>query len=274
MWLDAHRFAAVATERLGLAYADAREVIGRDAADLARRWPFVVERTFDDGTPHADAETRAWLREEAERWQVVAKRGEAAARDEDQKLKKRFDAAQDLVARGHHAEGLALAAETARRAASPRERFRADLAVSELAMSVGAFDVARPLLDGLFAISEAQRLDAWDPALSATLYAGLVKCLEHEAKEGRDGANERRAQVFERLCRVDPGAAIRARTGGGGAGQGNGGATISSLIGQVFGRSTDAAAPSSSVQAAPSAAAAPAAPAAPAKPESEWADDD
>jgi type VI secretion system protein VasJ len=280
MWLDAHRFAAIATERLGLAYADAREVVGRDASDIARRWPFIVERAFDDGTPHADDETRAWLREEAERWQVVAKRGEAAARDEDQKLKKRFDAAQDLVARGHHAEGLALAAETARRAASPRERFRADLAVSELAMSVGAFDVARPLLDGLFAISEAQRLDAWDPALSATLYAGLVKCLEHEAKEGREGANDRRAQVFERLCRVDPGAAIRARTGGA---QGNGSATISSLIGQVFGRGSDSSHSSSSGSGGSSGATAPSAPAAPAsptvqgapaKPESEWADDD
>lgn len=212
LWLDAQRYAALAMERLGLAFVEAREVVGRDASDLVRRWPDIVEALFEDGTPLADPETRDWLREEAVRWQLVVSRAADVARDEDAELKRRFHEARDLVGRGRSTEGLALAMQLARRGGDTRARFRASLRVAELAMRVGAYEVALPILDGLFATAEAHSLEAWEPGLCASFYVALVTCLQAEAGEA---ALERRNKVFERLCRLDPGAALRTRPGGG-----------------------------------------------------------
>jgi hypothetical protein len=107
--------------------------------------------------------------------------------------------------------------QLARRGSDTRERFRSSLDVAHLAIHAGLPDVARPILEGLVAIAQAHALETWDPSLCARLYAGLYRCLPADAPE--------RAGVFQVLCRLDPGAALRARGSGSGSevnGNGNG----------------------------------------------------
>jgi type VI secretion system protein VasJ len=205
LWLDPHRFAAVALERMGTAFVEAREAVGRETTDFVRRNAFLLEARFADGQPVAGPETVEWLEAEARRWRLGS-RAYDVAHDEDRGLAERFAEARDLVASGRHAEGLAIAMQLARRGADPRERFRSSLDVARLAMNAGAPEVARPILEELVAVATAHSLETWDPSLCAKLYAGLYRCLPADAPE--------RVKAFEVLCRLDPGAALRLRGDG------------------------------------------------------------
>lgn len=200
-WLDPHRFVALALERLGSAFNDARATVGRDTTDFVAHHPRLLDAKFEDGTTPATIETTAWLESEAKRWHVGAF-GDVG-RDEDRELAARFADARNLVASGRHAEGLAFAMKLARRGADPRDRFRSSLDVARLASQVGANDVARPILESLVADATAHDLERWEPALAARLSAGLYRCLPPDAPE--------RAKAFETLCRIDPGLALRAQ---------------------------------------------------------------
>ncbi|HVJ93891.1 MAG TPA: type VI secretion system domain-containing protein, partial [Labilithrix sp.] len=124
-------------------------------------------------------------------------------RDEDRDLARRFAEARHLVAAGRHAEGLAVAAQLARRGSDTRERFRSSLGVARLAMNAGADEIARPILEALVSTVALHSLETWDPSLCARLYELLYRCLPADAPD--------RGKAFEILCRLDPGAALRAR---------------------------------------------------------------
>ncbi|MDB4934368.1 MAG: uncharacterized protein JWP87_1340 [Labilithrix sp.] len=207
LWLDPHRFVALALERMGSAFNEAREAVGRETTDYVRRHPFLLEARLEGGVPAASPETVEWLEIEAKRWQMGSQANDIG-RDEDRETAQRFADAKNLVAAGRHAEGLAVAMQLARRGSDTRERFRSSLNVARLAINAGAYEVARPILEGLVATAQAHSLETWDPTLCARLYAGLYQCLPNDAPT--------RATVFEVLCRLDPGAALRARDGGGG----------------------------------------------------------
>ena len=271
LWLDPHRFVALALEHMGSAFIDAREAVGRDTSDFVRRNAWLLEAKFSDGIPLASAETIEWVQGESNRWQRgFTSRATELARDEERELADRFAEAKNLVAAGRHVEGLAIAIQLARRGADTRERFRSSLAVARLAMNAGAHEVARPILEGLVAIATAHSLETWDPTLCAQLYAGLYRCLPLDAPD--------RAKIFEVLCRLDPGQALRAQ------GAAAGGPPVRPI--PAAPRAAPVMAPASSVQATPSVgtpASAAVAPAEPApepvlkrvtNPDSEWFDDD
>lgn len=204
LWLDPHRFVALALEHMGSAFTEAREAVGRDTSDYVRRNAWLLEAKFSEGIPLASPETVEWVRAECDRWhRTFSSRATELAKDEERELADRFAEAKNLVAAGRHVEGLAIAIQLARRGADTRERFRSSIKVAALAMNAGAYEVARPILEGLVATATAHSLETWDPSLCAQLYAGLYRCLPLDAPD--------RAKVFEVLCRLDPGQALRAQ---------------------------------------------------------------
>ena len=89
LWLDAQRLTGVALERLGTPFTAAREAVGREASDFARRNGFLLESRFADGTRVASSETVEWLEAEARRWHLGSRAADVG-RDEDRGLAVRF----------------------------------------------------------------------------------------------------------------------------------------------------------------------------------------
>ncbi len=208
-WLDLHRLVALAMDRLGALFVDARLVLSREVVAFVDRVPTVVKLTFADGTPFADVATQTWLDEERSKHGSGGGSSPASSTvsEEEEELKRRFEEAREMVTSGNVAEGLSLATQLAVRGADSRTRFRARLAVAQLALQGGEFQIGKPMLEALVAEAETRHLDDWEPQLAAAVYSAALVCERSTA--GKTERPEIR-RVFERLCQIDPALALKA----------------------------------------------------------------
>lgn len=203
-WLDAHRLVAESLLRAGAAWAGARQVALEETMALVTRSPALVRRRFADGTPTADAATHAWL--EAERRRMLGATALVGA--EEQENERRLQEVHALAADGRVGEAIALATALAHRAADLRGRFRGTLLAGSLALNAGSPLVARPMLDSLAELVERHQLEVWEPGLCASLYGSLLSCLR-VLRDPSSPEDAREQDLFDRLCRLDPAAAMR-----------------------------------------------------------------
>jgi len=214
-WIDAHRMVAVAMDSLGALFLGSREVVGREVVAFLDKFPTIPQLAFNEGTPFADAGTQSWVDGERKRWGGGSGGGGAAsskASEEDEELNKRFEEARGMVTTGKAGEGLALAVQLANRAVDARTRFRSKLSVAQMALEGGKTEVARPMLEGLMNEVDQHSLESWEPMLCATLYGLLLTCLKAPPAAGKTPSPDlptRQAFLFDKLCRLDPAAALR-----------------------------------------------------------------
>jgi type VI secretion system protein VasJ len=197
-WLDAHRFAVEAMAKLGPRFNEARHVVQSEAAAIVVRHPTLLGERFEDGSSVADARTQDWLKLEV--------RGAAGASammsTEDEEAERRLAKVRQMSLEGRLSEAVALAIGIANRAGDARGRFRGYLVAGKTAMDAGKAQVARPLLEGLLEHVERHQLEVWEPGLCVILYASLVRCLRVI------GGSSREQELFDKLCRLDPAAAM------------------------------------------------------------------
>jgi type VI secretion system ImpA/VasJ family protein len=197
-WLDAHRLAVEAMAKLGPRFNEARHVVQSEAAAIVVRHPTLLGERFEDGSSVADARTQDWLKLEV--------RGAAGASammsTEDEEAERRLAKVRQMSLEGRLSEAVALAIGIANRAGDARGRFRGYLVAGKTAMDAGKAQVARPLLEGLLEHVERHQLEVWEPGLCVTLYASLVRCLRVI------GGSSREQELFDKLCRLDPAAAM------------------------------------------------------------------
>jgi type VI secretion system protein VasJ len=215
-WIDLHRFVAIALERLGPRYEEAKDAVVSEVLVFLKHNPQVTELAFSDGTPFADEATRSWL-EEAQAKSgggsgATAGTTNAQVDEEEAALRERFQAARELVLGGKVGEGLSLAIQLARRSSDARASFRARLETAHLALKASKPDLARPLLDGLVLEAETHRLEHWEPALCAELYATLLKARLTGQGNREEPVTPSSEAIFDRLCRLDPSAAMKVST--------------------------------------------------------------
>lgn len=200
-WLDAYRYLHDALAGSGAMWTAARQVVLQETMALLARSPMLLGRKFDDGTPVADPATQEWIERERKR----AAGASAIVGAEDQENEKRFGQVRELAAEGRATDAITLAIALANRAADARGRFRGYVLAGTTALSAGNPAIARPLLEGLLELVQRHHLETWEPALCATLYGSLLACLRAlgNAESSRD------QDLFDRLCRLDPAAAMR-----------------------------------------------------------------
>jgi type VI secretion system protein VasJ len=212
-WLDAHRYVALAMDKLGPTFAGARETVGREVCAFVSRLPTVADFAFSDGTPFAEAGTKSWLADEAKRWGGASgpSAGAAAASAEDEEVAKRLAEAQQMVSDGKVADGLAVASALASRAADARTRFRGQIAVARMAIEGSKPELARPMLESLLDDIHRHGLEAWEPGLCASVYSLLLVAIRASlrAKNGPPDLAGKEQIVFDKLCRLDPASAIK-----------------------------------------------------------------
>ena len=217
-WLDVHRYVWRASTESGYD-AIAASVIATLQA-LLKDIPSVPSWTFSDDTPTANAETQRWLEEvvipkppepevvepepepepEPVRYASASKAepepGEEAPPDA-------YDVARDLAARGKLGQAIQLLTRDAAQQPSGRARFQRRLQIAQMCVNAGQGKVAHPILHELVQEIDQRRLDEWEASdVIAPPYALLLRVL------GGDGNGNAREELFAKLCRIDPTAAI------------------------------------------------------------------
>jgi type VI secretion system protein ImpA len=85
-------------------------------------------------------------------------------------------------------------------APSVRQKNRYLLLVAKLCLRAGRHDLARPIVEQLYALIETLKLEKWEhPAWIAEVIESLYRCLEHDS----EGQKERAAQLFQKLCTLN-----------------------------------------------------------------------
>jgi len=200
-WLDLHRLSWQALGGLGATAA--RDAVATGVRALLARLPQLATLAFADGTPFADAATRAWIDEQlgaagGPRRELAAAPSGGAGDD--------LAEARRLLAAGDVAQGLARFAAAASAARAGRERFALRLELARACVAADLAAVAKATYDDLEREVRAHALDVWEPALAAECLKGLIGAARSLAKDPRAAAPEL-ADLYRRLCSIDPAAA-------------------------------------------------------------------
>jgi hypothetical protein len=217
-WLDPHRYAVAAMAHRPPIAPRPRRRSAPSCGPSSPTTPTCPTAELNDGTPAANAETRAWLRAEVlpapapDRVPDPEPAAEAYPTFEPPPRHERpgvvddapdvWEEALDLVRSRRTTDGVQLIRRAMNTAATGRERFLRKLQLAELCLMVNHHRVALPLSEDLARQVDEFRLEQWeDEQLSARVWGALYRCLR---ASGADvGAAERLRQVFTRLCRLD-----------------------------------------------------------------------
>jgi type VI secretion system protein ImpA len=130
--------------------------------------------------------------------------GEREARDQQEGIPDTLEIARGLIQQGHAHQAIQLMVRDAAQQESGRLRFQRRTQVAQLCLAAGYESVAAPMLEQLAAEIEQRKLEGWESSdLLAPPLTLLLKCMH-----GRGEGEERKQEIFDRLCRIDPTAAM------------------------------------------------------------------
>jgi len=150
LWLDPHRYTAMAMDRLGALFLKAKKELLMQVALLLQRIPTMPQVPFNDGTGFADGATQMWIENEVlPVFGGEGGGGGGGGGGGPSVLDEPIKEAKGLATKGELGKAVNLIAEAAAAAPSPAERFRGKLAVAQLCLGGGEFAIARGQLEGL-----------------------------------------------------------------------------------------------------------------------------
>lgn len=212
LWLDPHRYVALALEKLEA--EPARITLMREVASMLSRAEGLHTLTFNDSTPIADDDTKAWIEGEVLK-SFASGGGGPAVRRPSNPLDGAIGDARAFAANGQLPEAIAAVKKVLPGLVKPADKFRGQLEIARLCIQAGQFPIARASLEALDKLAERHRLADWEPALAAEFYAALFTAHRGMAsvEEPTPEARARQNAIFEVLCQLDPGAALTLMTG-------------------------------------------------------------
>jgi type VI secretion system protein ImpA len=207
-WLDLQRYVMTACDRLGPPYAPVMSAVLGALVNLLAELPQLPEMTLMDDTPTANAETRAWLAGLMEGRPVPAVPQVSPGRRTSvvQAVDTVYLRALDEARSGRARQGIEQLMREAERERTLRAKFLRRSQAAELMVAAGLEAVALPILRELYATVEGHRLEEWEaPDIVAQPMALLYRCLRKLA-----GESEESAELYRRVCRLDPMLALSA----------------------------------------------------------------
>ncbi|MGB6690038.1 MAG: type VI secretion system protein TssA [Terracidiphilus sp.] len=217
-WLDVHRYIWKASSECG--YAGIATTVITTLQSLLKDLPEITGWTLSDDTPTANAETLKWLEEmvipkppepvpveaapEPEPEPAVYSSHDRSAREAEENAPPDvLDLARDLMTRGQFPQAIQLLMRDAAQQSSGRGRFQRRLQMAQLCVNAGQGKVAYPVLEELVKEIDQRQLEEWEATeMISPPFALLLRCL------GKNGDDTMRENVFARLCRIDPVAAM------------------------------------------------------------------
>ena len=226
-WLDLHRYSALSLAGLGDAHEKALAELLRETAVVLKRMPTLVDLSFGDGSAFASPETKAWIESDvfaalgggggatpmaaapmgggAGAPRVVVVQGGGGGEDEDAAV---INEARKLALAGKLPDAIAMLQGRMSSAGSASVRFRVRLGIGQVCMAAGQVALARAVFDSTEKEVERYGLEEWDPVLAAASSEGLYACLKLLARGGKAMPPEA-GLLYDRVCRLDPTAALR-----------------------------------------------------------------
>ncbi len=208
LWLDLQRYVALALGGLGSDYAAAADGVILEAVALHQRLPALFERTFADGSPFADGATRAWVADKAG-GMGGGGGGSGGSASNGDPVGAAMAEARKLLSQARGEDAVKRLGALLESSGSRRQRFRAQLALAGLAVDLNKLALATGLLEGLERLIDAYQLEEWEPELAARATESLYECLRKARPRPTPDDQTRLNQVFARLSRLDPAAALR-----------------------------------------------------------------
>lgn len=200
-WLDLQLVAVQACDGLGRRFARVRDAIVAALAFLLQRHPHLPTAETEKGVPLAARETRVWLDNE-----VLAPSAEAKGAADP--LAELASEARKLVARGKLGDAMRLLTGRIDATASRRGRFALRLELGQLCIEAGRIDLAVPQLEQLDQEVTRFSLEEWEPELATAVVRSLWQCCAGQKPAPSLAA--RSQDIYARLCRLDPAAAVSA----------------------------------------------------------------
>lgn len=239
-WLDLQRYSLTACANLGGAYDAVAAAIRSELRALLIALPELPEMMLMDDTPTANKETRDWLATEGlvaatagedhpstEATLELSEPGDETALTLDTALEQDdatsqqgglvrprarrrsatkggapdvFDIARTELSQGRPSRAIELLMGELSRERSPRARFVRQTQMAWIMVEGGHDSVARPILERLLETINERTLEDWEAGpLVAQPMALLYRVLERLGD-----AEEQRAELYLRICRLDP----------------------------------------------------------------------
>jgi len=118
-------------------------------------------------------------------------------------LSDQVDVAREMIRQGQLPQAIQLLLRDAAQQPNGRARFQRRLQLSQLCIDAGETRVAQRVLDELIKEIDERKLEEWEAGeMIAQPLALLLKCIDPSDDSGR------REELFSRLCRIDPIAAM------------------------------------------------------------------
>jgi len=203
-WLDPHRVTAKALEGLGADYAAALDAVRTEVRLFISRLSGVEQLSFSDGTPFADAETKAWLASLKISGGQGGGQGGGAKAGDDVASKAQAEA-EKRFADKDEAGALDVLGHASRSVADGPSRLRLTLAQLSLLGRAGRWAVAASLAEAVVGEVERRGLEDWDPDLAVD---ALLAARQAYAGLGGDAATARASELAARVARIRPAAAL------------------------------------------------------------------
>jgi len=201
-WLDGQRLAWECLSEL-----DAEPAMREVEIQLAlflQRMPGLEELRFHDGTPFADAETRAWISAQVMPHVQPAQAASESPTNRGGTTPVWEEALQEVLPHLRK-DGLKSAVQKLKlglnQARGGRERFYWQLALARLCLQAKKYDLAKTQLESLDQTLQATGLGDWEPDLALEVLRLLHSCCEllpqnHAVRESKD-------EIYRRLCHLD-----------------------------------------------------------------------
>lgn len=199
-WLDAHRLVCDGLAALGPRHGLAVDAVLAAVAGLVHRLPGLVELTFSDGMPFADAATRDWLNQHA---------GSGTTAPPEMAGEGLSELQQDvraLIVAGDKAAALDRLTTARAAARDGRQAFEIQILQAQLCLDMDLPGVALPLAVHLQAVSDARSLDCWEPSLALGAAGLAMRAFRHPAAVkllGEDRLRMAVAATQQRLAALD-----------------------------------------------------------------------
>jgi type VI secretion system protein VasJ len=177
-WFDLQFYAVQAFQGKGLEAC--AEAIRQELRSLLKRVPQLSDLKYNDGTPFANGQTKAWLEEIAQEGSGVARQS-AAAREET--LESDLESAKELASSGKVSDALDVL-QAGLIYGDQRSRTLRQLEIAKLALQHGKTRAALAVATEIADRAERMSLAAWEPQLARAISDVLLKSLNAAIEGG------------------------------------------------------------------------------------------